>query len=107
VALDFSMAKLFPVAGFVKKIGGRDVLVTIYEGDGPTITCYTFLGNETDAPKDAELFRDEEMRVNFFTFSKGDVSAVLHAEGEVICILIAKRAPAELLELLRGKAHHA
>jgi anti-sigma factor (TIGR02949 family) len=107
VALDLSMAKLRPVAGFVKKIGDREVLVTVYEGDGPTITCYTFLGTETDAPKSAELFRDNDMRVNFFIFSKDQMSAVMHQEGEVLCILVSKMAPAELLDLLRGKAHHA
>jgi len=107
VALDLSMAKLRPVAGFVKKIGDREVLVTVYEGDGPTITCYTFLGTETDAPKRAELFRDNEMRGNFFIFSQDTLSGVMHQEGEVICILIAKMAPAEILNLLRGKAHHA
>jgi len=107
VALDLSMAKLQPVAGFVTKIGDREVLVTVYEGDGPTITCYTFLGTETDAPKSAELFRDNEMRVNFFIFSQDNLSGVMHQEGEVICILIAKLAPADILNLLRGKTHHA
>ena len=107
VALDLSMAKLQAVAGFVKKIGDREVLVTVYEGDGPTITCYTFLGTETDAPKNAELFRDNEMRVNFFIFSQDNLSGVMHQEGEVICILIAKLAPADILHLLRGKTHHA
>ena len=101
------MAKLRPVAGFVKKIGDREVLVTVYEGDGPTITCYTFLGTETDAPKSAELFRDNEMRVNFFIFSQDNLSGVMHQEGEVICILIAKLAPADIINLLRGKTHHA
>lgn len=107
VALDLSMAKLYPVAGFVKRIAGRDVLVTVYEGDGPTITCYTFLGTESDAPKGAELLRDEEARVSFFIFSQGATSAVMHQVGEVICILIAEMAPQELLDLLRGKAHRA
>jgi hypothetical protein len=107
VVLDLSMAKLRPVSGLVKKIGNRQVLVTVYEGDGPTITCYTFLGTEADAPKNAELFRDDEVRVNFYIFSKDQMSAVMHQEGEVICILVAKMAPAELLDLLRGKAHHA
>jgi anti-sigma factor (TIGR02949 family) len=107
VALDLSMAKLHPVAGFVKKIGGRDVLVTIYEGDGPTITCFTFLGTEADAPKSAELLRDEEARVSFFIFSQGGKNAVMHQIGEVICILIANLDSNELLDLLRGKAHRA
>ncbi|HSK28615.1 MAG TPA: zf-HC2 domain-containing protein [Candidatus Limnocylindria bacterium] len=107
VALDLSIAKLYPVAGFLKKIGGREVLVTVYEGDGPTITCFTFLGTEADAPKDAKLVRDDEMRVSFYIFTQGPTSAVMHEEGEVICLLIADMAPAELLDLLRGKAHHA
>lgn len=106
VALDLSVAKLYPVAGFVMKIAGRDVLVTVYEGDGPTVTCYTFLGSEADAPKGAVLSRDEESRADFFLFSQGDMSAVMHRTGEVICILIAKLPGAELLDLIQGKAHH-
>jgi hypothetical protein len=40
-------------------------------------------------------------------FSDGDVNAVLHREGGVICVLASKMAPADLLALLRGKTAHA
>ncbi len=107
VVLDLSLIKLYPVAGFVQNIGGRDLLVTVYQGDGPAITCFTFLGSETDAPQGAERFYDAEMRINYYSFMRGDLNGVLHQEGEVICLLVSKMAPAELLALLRGKSAHA
>lgn len=107
VVLDLSQAKLHPVAGFVKNIDGRDLLVTVYQGDGTPITCFTFLGSEADAPRDAEHFFDAEMGVNYFSFTHGNVNGVLHREGDVICLLVSKMAPADLLALLRGKSAHA
>jgi hypothetical protein len=107
VALDLSLMKLYPVSGFVQNLGGRDLLVTVYQGDGPAITCFTFLGSETDAPQGAERFYDAEMRINYYSFSRGDLNGVLHQEGGVICLLVSKMAPADLLALLRGKSAHA
>jgi len=107
IAFDLSTMNLFPVSGFVQKIGGRDVLVTVYQGEGPAITCFTFLGAETDAPKSAERFYDAGMKVNFYSFSQDGINAVLHQEGHVICILVSKMAPADILALLRGKSAHA
>jgi len=107
VALDFSIMKLYPVAGFIETIGGREVLVTVYQGDGPAITCFTFLGSETDAPAEAEKFYDADMGLNFYSFSRDGLNGVLHREGGVICLLVSKMAPADLLALLRGKSAHA
>ena len=107
VVLDLSLMKLHPVAGFVQNIGGRDLLVTVYQGDGPAVTCFTFLGSATDAPQGAERFYDAEMKINFYSFSREDLNGVLHQEGEVICLLVSKMAPADLLALLRGKSAHA
>jgi hypothetical protein len=106
VVLDLSMIKLHPVAGFVRNIRGRDMLVTVYEGDGPTITCFTFLGGDADAPQGAERFFDSKMKVNYYSFSRDDLNAVLHQEGDVMCLLVSKLAPKELLALLRGKSAH-
>jgi hypothetical protein len=107
VVLDLSLMKLYPVAGFVQNIGGRDLLVTVYQGDGPAVTCFTFLGSEIDAPQGAERLYDADMRINYYSFSRGDLNSVLHQEGDVICLLVSKMAPAELLALLRGKSAHA
>ena len=107
VAFDLSMMQLYPVAGFVEKIGGRDVLVTVYQGVGPAITCFTFLGSEADAPEGAEKFYDADMRLNLYSFSRDGVNGILHREGGVICVLVSKMAPADLLALLRGKSAHA
>ena len=107
VAFDLSMMQLYPVAGFVQTVGGRDVLVTVYQGAGPEITCFTFLGNEADAPDGAEKFYDADMRINFYSLSHQGLSAVLHKEGEVICILVSKLTAADLLAVIRGKSAHA
>ena len=107
VVLDLSRMDYLPIAGFVQNIDGRDLIVTVYQGDGPAITCFTFLGKETDAPQGAERFYDAQMKVNYYTFTRDDLSGVLHKEGDVFCLLVSKMAPAELLALLRGKSKHA
>jgi putative zinc finger protein len=107
VTLDLSALRLYPVSGFLRKIDGRDVLITVYQGDGPAVTCFTFLGNETDAPAGAEKFYDADMRVNFYSFSRQGINGLLHREGEVICLLASRMAPADLLAILRGKTAHA
>jgi anti-sigma factor RsiW len=107
MGFDLSLMKLHPVSGFMERINGREVLVTVYQGEGSSVTCFTFLGSESDAPVDAEKIYDAAKRINFYSFAKSDVQAVLHREGEVICILVAKMPPADLLALARGKARHA
>jgi hypothetical protein len=107
IALDLSMIKLYPVAGFVEKIGGRDILVTVYEGDGATITCFTLLGGEEDAPRDADRSFDPDRGINFYAFSRGNVNGVIHREGQVLCLLVSKMALPDLLSVARGKPHHA
>jgi len=107
VILDLSMMKLYPVAGFVQKIGGREVLVTVYQGDGPAVTCFTFLGSEADAPDGTEKFYDADMRLNFYSFSRDGVNGLLHREGEVICVVASRMPAADLLAIFRGKSAHA
>jgi hypothetical protein len=107
IALDLSMMKLYPVAGVAQKIGDRDILITVYEGEGATITCFTFLGGEADAPRGSERIFDPDKKINFYAFSRGRVNGVMHGEGQVICILVSKMAAAELLDVARGKPHHA
>ncbi len=101
---DLSGMKVYPVGGFVQKIAGREVLVTVYRGEGTDVTCFTFLGTEGDAPKQAQLMHDPGKRMNFYTFSQGGMNAVLHREGKVICIMVSKMPMAELLAMVREKA---
>jgi hypothetical protein len=42
--------------------------------------------------------------MTFFAFSRGRVNAVLHREGDVICILAAEMPMEELLALTKSKA---
>ncbi len=101
---DLSMMSLQAVGGMVQEVGGRTILVAIYEGKALSLTCYTFLGTEEDAPAEADLFFDPEKKINFYTFSRGDVNGVFHREGKVICILVSKMPMGDLLALARSKA---
>jgi anti-sigma factor RsiW len=107
IVLDLSMIKLRPVSGFVEKIAQRDVLITVYEGAGATITCFTLLGDEGDAPEDSSPIFDADKKMNFYAFSRGKLNGVMHREDEVICVLVSNMTPAELLDVARGKPHHA
>jgi anti-sigma factor RsiW len=101
---DLTAMNLQPVAGLVREIHGRKILVAIYQGQGGTLFCYTFLGSEEDAPPNAARFFDADKKMNFYAFSRGGVNAVFHREGEVICILASEMPMEELLTLAQSKA---
>lgn len=101
---DFTAMDLRPVAGLVREIQGRKILVAIYQGPHGAIFCYTFLGSEDDAPPNAAKFFDSEKKLNFYAFSRGTVNAVFHREGDVICILASQMPMEELLTVTRSKA---
>src|SRR5919106_3758145 len=105
MAYDLSSAHLQPVGGAVQEIDGRKILVTVFEGSSMSVTCFTFLGTEADAPKDATLFFDQGKDVNFYNFSRNGYNAVLHRKDNLICILVSKMPAEELLDLARAKAH--
>jgi len=101
---DLSMIKLQPVGWAVREVRERKILVAVYQGEGPSLTCYTFIGTEQDAPDNATVYFDEEKKISFYAFSRGQVNAVLHREGNVICILVSKIPMRELIALARAKA---
>jgi mycothiol system anti-sigma-R factor len=101
---DFTALNMRPVAGAVREVSGRKVLIAVYRGPQRSLLCYTFLGSEQDAPAHAAKFVDREKKMTFFAFSHGAVNAVLHREGEVICILAAEMPMEELLALTKSKA---
>lgn len=101
---DFTAMDLRPVAGLVREIQGRTILVAIYQGPHGAIFCYTFLGSENDAPPNAAKFFDSEKKLNFYAFSRGGVNAVFHREGDVICILASQMPMDGLLAVTRLKA---
>ena len=96
-----------PVGGVVQDVNGRKMLVTVFKGTGMSVTCFTFLGTEEDAPKDASVIFDHGRNINFYAFSKNGYNAVLHRIDNVICILVSKMPTEELLDLARVKAHQA
>lgn len=101
---DLSMIGLQPAGGTVEEVGGRKIMVAIYEGKASSLSCYTFLGTKRDIPDDAALFFDAEKKIHFYTFSRDGVNGVIHREGKVICILVSELPIGELLALARSKA---
>jgi anti-sigma factor RsiW len=101
---DLTAMHLQPVAGLVREIQGRKILVAIYQGIGGTLFCYTFFGSEEDVPGNAARFYDPAKRMNFYAFSRAGLNAVLHREGEIICILASEMPMQDLLSLAKSKA---
>jgi anti-sigma factor RsiW len=100
---DLSSIHLWPGGGVVEEVNGRKMLVTVYSGDNLSVTCFTFLGTEEDAPANAATFLDTVKKVKFYTFSKGELNAVFHRKGDVICILVSKMRMEELLAIATAK----
>ena len=104
---DLSSMQVESIGGVVQDINGRKVIVTVYKGTSMSVTCFTLRGTEKDAPREATVFYDQRRKINFFTFSRNGYNAVLHREGEVICILMSDMPAEKLLALARGKAEQA
>jgi len=103
---DFSSISVRLVGGLVQDVQGRKVLVAVFRGNSLYVNCFTFIGTEEDAPKNAMALFDPETKMKFYTFSKDGIHAVLHREGNVICILTSNMPLEELLSLVRGSSPH-
>jgi anti-sigma factor (TIGR02949 family) len=101
---DLTAMNLRPVAGLVREIDGRKILVAIYQGQGGSLFCYTFLGSAEDAPPNAARFFDAAKKIDFYAFSRRGINAVLHREGRIICILASEMPMEKLLALAQSKA---
>ena len=101
---DLTAMNLWPVAGAVREMQGRKILIAIYQGQGGSLFCYTFLGSDRDAPPGAARFFDSEKGMNLYAFSHGKINAVLHREGDVICILASEMPMEDLVALAKSKA---
>ncbi|MGE5303659.1 MAG: anti-sigma factor family protein [Alphaproteobacteria bacterium] len=100
---DLSSINLLPVGGVVEEVNGRKMLVTVYSGNNLSVTCFTFLGTEEDAPSDAATLLDTLKMVKFYTFSKNGLNAVFHRKGDVICLLVSKMSMEELVSIATAK----
>jgi anti-sigma factor (TIGR02949 family) len=105
VAYDLSKMNLHLVGRLVQEIANRKVLVAVYKGQGSMLVCYTFLGSEEDAPAIAEIFFDAEKKMNFYQFFHAQTNAIMHREGQVMCILVSQMPMDQLLGIARSKAH--
>jgi anti-sigma factor RsiW len=103
---DFSPLGVKPIGGTVQEVKGRQILAAVFRGNGLSITCFTFLGTEEDAPKEATVFFDPETKISFYSFSRDGIHAVLHREGNIICMLTSNMPPEELLSVVRSQSPH-
>jgi hypothetical protein len=103
---DFSPLGVKPIGATVQEVEGRQILVAVFRGNGLSIMCFTFLGTEEDAPKNATVFFDPETRIRFYSFSRNGINAVLHREDNTICMLTSNMPPEELLSLARSQSPH-
>jgi len=103
---DFSPLGVKPIGGTVREVEGRQILVAVFRGNGLSITCFTFLGKEEDAPKNATVFFDPETKIRFYSFSRNGINAVLHREDDTICMLTSNMPAEELLSLVRSSSPH-
>jgi hypothetical protein len=103
---DFSHFEVQPIGGTVQKLNGREVLVAVFGSAGLSLTCYTFLGTEEDAPKNAKAFFDPETKISFYSFSQNGTNAVFHREENIICVLASNMPPEELLALAKSQSPH-
>jgi anti-sigma factor RsiW len=103
---DFSPLGVKPIGGTVQEVNGRQILVAVFKGNGLSLTCFTFLGTEEDAPKNATVFFDPETRMRFYSFSRNGLNAVLHREDNTICILTSNMPAEALLSLVRSQSPH-
>ena len=101
---DLSSRHLQPVGGTVQEIDGRKVLVIVYAGKDLSVTCFTFIGTERDVPKNATIFFDSGKKIKFYAFSRDEFHAVLHREGNLICIVVSKMPVHELLAIVTGRS---
>lgn len=105
MAYDLSTMNFHLVGGMLRKIANRQVLVTVYQGNGSTILCFTFLGSEGDVPDVAQVFLDAAAGMNFYQFQHAQTNAVMHREGIITCVLMSQIPMSDLLQLARAKAH--
>jgi len=103
---DFSPLGVKPIGATVQEVEGRQILVAVFRGNGLSIMCFTFLGTEEDAPKNATVFFDREKRMRFYSFSRDGIHAVLHREDNIICMLTSNMPPEELLSVVRSQSPH-
>jgi len=105
VAYDLSTMNLHLVGRLVQEIAHRKVLVAVYKGQTSTLICYTFLGSAEDAPAIAEVLFDPEKSMRFYQFFHAQTNAVMHREGQVMCIIVSQMPMDQLLAIARSKAH--
>ena len=105
MGFDLSAAGLRPVGGMLLQGSDREVLIAVYRGDAPSVTCFTFIGTEEDAPPGARLYMDAAKKTNYYAFTDGAVNGVVHRVGDRVCLLVSAMPMERLLTLVRALPH--
>ena len=100
---DFSMKNLHAIGGSVQEMVNRKILVTLYDGAAPAVSCHTFLGTEADIPDNAAVFFEPGRKINFYAFSRNGINAVLHHDEKALCLLVSKMPMEDLLALAKSQ----
>ncbi len=101
---DLSPVGLKAVGGLVQEVASQRILVTVYEGRSPSLSCFTYLDTNGGAPPNAHLVFDPEKKMSFYTFSNGHTNGVMQRVAGRVCILVSKMPMQELLALARSIA---
>ena len=101
---DLSPVGLKAVGGRVQEVASQRILVTVYEGRSPSLSCFTYLDTYGGVPPNAHLFFDPEKKMSFYTFSNGHTNGVMQRVAGRVCILVSKMPMQELLALARSLA---
>ena len=99
---DLSAVGLKPVGGLLHEVGDRKVLVAVYRGTAPSVSCFTYMGTEKDAPPQARKIVDAVKKINYYTFTDGNMNGVMHRVGKRICLLVSKMPMDKLLNIARA-----
>ncbi len=102
---DLSTVGLKPVGGKLQNVDNRDVLVAVYRGKAPAVSCFTFIGTDNDAPKKVQLFVDPKDQMKYYAFTDGTVNGVMPRVGERVCLLVSKMPMDKLLTMVRSVDH--
>ena len=101
--LDLRMLGWQVASGGLAPVRGRASAQIAYRDfDGRSLLCLMIVAGVAELPEDSERFA--EGGIAFFSFSRGEVTVVAWAEGDVLCLLAGALPASEVRALAVAKA---
>ncbi|HEU4429770.1 MAG TPA: hypothetical protein VFT98_13495 [Myxococcota bacterium] len=101
--LDLRMLGWEVAGGGVAELAGRPAAEVVYRNAaGRTLLCAMLAARAAELPADAVRF--VESGIAFFAFTRGEITVVAWAEGDVLCLLAGALPAQELRALAVAKA---